>query len=168
MIIKEWAQDEGARDKFAAAGAEAERQLAHYLKRKYGDRKDVLVFNNLRIESENGDDAAQYDHLILHRRGFILIESKSVTSKVKINARGEWLRLASLPHPRPAAYRRECVGNGRSPTLCHLEATGAFVAHYDPTLRPLGTRCDGERRAKCEPPMTTECDKNATNRSRLP
>lgn len=93
MIIKEWTQDEAARDKFAAAGAEAERQLAHYLKRKFGDRKDVLVFNNLRIESEDGDDAAQFDHLIFHRRGFVIIESKSVTSKVKINARGEWLRL---------------------------------------------------------------------------
>lgn len=111
MIIKEWEWDESARDKFAAAGAEAERQLAHYLKRKFADRQDVRVFNNLRFEAEGGDDAAQIDHLIFHRHGFIIVESKSVTSKVKINERGEWQRLwnghfEGMPSPLLQAQRQ--------------------------------------------------------------
>lgn len=111
MIIKEWEREDSARDKYAAAGAEAERQLAHYLKRKFADRKDVLVFNNLRFEDEGGDDAAQIDHLIFHRHGFIIVESKSVTSKVKINERGEWQRLwnghyEGMPSPLLQAQRQ--------------------------------------------------------------
>ena len=36
---------------------------------------------------------AQVDHLVMHRSGFIVIESKSVTSKVRIHENGEWERL---------------------------------------------------------------------------
>jgi hypothetical protein len=91
MIIKAYATEQDAGDRYAAAGAAAEQQMAFYLKRKFGDHKNVWVFNNIRLEKE--DDAAQIDHLIMYRGGFILIESKSVTSRVKINARGEWCRL---------------------------------------------------------------------------
>lgn len=89
-IVKEREVREAA-DKFTAAGQAAERQMAFYLRRAFADRDDVLVFNDLRLVE--GDDACQIDHLVLHSGGFILIESKSVTSKVKVNRRGEWSRL---------------------------------------------------------------------------
>lgn len=80
-----------AGDKFTAAGDAAEKQMAFYLRRAFADRDDVLVFNDLRLVE--GSDACQIDHLVLHSGGFILVESKSVTSKVKVNRRGEWSRL---------------------------------------------------------------------------
>lgn len=66
--------------------------MAFYLKRAFRDDPEAWVFNDLRYETDDGD-AAQIDHLVLHRSGFILIESKSVTSKVRIHQNGEWERL---------------------------------------------------------------------------
>jgi hypothetical protein len=93
MICKE--RDKGehpAHDKLSEAGAKAEEQMAFYLKRAFRDDSEAWVFNDLRYETDDGD-AAQIDHLVLHRSGFILIESKSVTSKVRIHQNGEWERL---------------------------------------------------------------------------
>lgn len=78
-------------DKRRAAGHAAEAQLAFYLRRAFADTPDLHVFNGLRFEFPG--DAAQFDHLILHPRGLIVVESKSVHTRVKINERGEWLRL---------------------------------------------------------------------------
>lgn len=78
-------------DAMQAAGARAEEQMAFYLARHFKDRKDVLVFNDVRIT--DGGDTAQMDHLVLHQSGLIVIESKSVTTKVKVNRHGEWMRL---------------------------------------------------------------------------
>lgn len=72
------------------AGDEAEKQMAHYLKRAFQKSKDTHVINDLRLVF--GDDVAQIDHLIVHRFGFIIIESKSVSTKVSYNALGEWKR----------------------------------------------------------------------------
>lgn len=77
-------------DKFAKAGKEAEEQMSFYLRRAFADDKNIYVFNDLRLEHE--DDAAQIDHLIVHQCGIIIIESKSVTSKVEINEHQEWMR----------------------------------------------------------------------------
>lgn len=73
------------------AGFAAEKQMAHYLKRAFQDSKDIHIINDLRL-MEN-DDVAQIDHLIFHRFGFIIVESKSVTTKLSVNDRGEWSRL---------------------------------------------------------------------------
>jgi hypothetical protein len=77
-------------DRFARAGRRAEEQMAHYLERAFGTRDDILVFNDLRLEK--GQDAAQIDHLLLHRWGMVIIESKSVTDSVHVNEHGEWSR----------------------------------------------------------------------------
>lgn len=114
MIVKERIPTEHPNaDKFAAAGAKAEEQMAFYLKRAFGepDSKDILVFNDLRIANDRGDDFAQIDHLILYRRGMVLIESKSVTSKVRINSQGEWSRQwngtwSGMPSPILQAKRQ--------------------------------------------------------------
>lgn len=89
MIVKEYTPP-ATTDRFQKAGDEAELQMAHYLKRAFGSDPNVHVFNNLRLEHEG--EVAQIDHLIFHRAGFILIESKSVTSSVRINERDEWAR----------------------------------------------------------------------------
>lgn len=90
MIAKEL-DDVTVIDKRRAAGHAAEAQLAFYLRRTFADTPDMHIFNGLRFESLG--DAAQLDHLILHPYGLIVVESKSVHAKVKINERGEWLRL---------------------------------------------------------------------------
>jgi len=89
MIVKEYTPLPTT-DRFQKAGDEAERQMAHYLKRAFGDSPNVYVFNNLRLEHEG--EVAQIDHLVFHRAGIILVESKSVTSAVRINDREEWAR----------------------------------------------------------------------------
>lgn len=71
-------------------GHKAEKQMAFYLKRAFEDTEDVFVINDLRLERQG--DVAQIDHLIIHKFGFTLVESKSVASKISINAHGEWAR----------------------------------------------------------------------------
>ncbi len=87
MIVKELERIETS-DKFEQAGYRAESQLAFYLKREFQSDPLFLVFNNLRLEKAG--DACQIDHLVLHRYGMIIIESKSVTTRVEVNELGEW------------------------------------------------------------------------------
>ncbi|MDX2096407.1 MAG: NERD domain-containing protein [Leptolyngbyaceae cyanobacterium bins.59] len=89
MIVKELG-DFFAGDKFGQAGRAAEEQIAHYLNRAFKTDENFHIFNNLRFAKQ--DDAAQIDHLVLHRYGVILIESKSVTTRVEVNELGEWKR----------------------------------------------------------------------------
>ena len=91
------------------AGRKAEEQMAFYLKRAFERDERVRVFNSVRLES-NGD-AAQIDHLLFHRYGFILVESKSVTGKVAVNDHGEWVRVygskrTGMPSPILQAERQ--------------------------------------------------------------
>lgn len=90
MIVKELDGYEGD-DKLIKAGHEAEKQMSHYLLRKYHNDKNIFVINTLRFPWLDG--YAQIDHLILHRYGAIIIESKSVSSKVRYNEHEEWNRL---------------------------------------------------------------------------
>ncbi len=108
MIVKDH-QAAPTSDKAQRAGDAAEKQMAFYLRRAYGSQPDVHVFHNLRFE--RGDDAAQIDHLILHRGGAIIVESKSVTSAVRINERNEWARQwngrwSGMPSPVLQANRQ--------------------------------------------------------------
>jgi hypothetical protein len=89
MILKD-PDPSTATDALSKAGRRAEEQMAFYLRRAFAESPDFLVFNDIRVE-RNGE-IAQIDHLILHRWGTIIIESKSVTSRVKINEREEWSR----------------------------------------------------------------------------
>ncbi|MBD2177315.1 NERD domain-containing protein [Pseudanabaena sp. FACHB-1998] len=108
MIIKELERAEIS-DKFGQAGHYAESQLAFYLKREFKDDPQILVFNNLRFEKQ--EDACQLDHLILHPYGIIIIESKSVTTRVEVNELGEWKRWFNnqwqgMPSPILQAQRQ--------------------------------------------------------------
>lgn len=108
VIVKELDTDTSTTRR-RAAGYAAEAQLAFYLQRTFVDRADVHVFNGLRFESDG--DAAQLDHVILHPHGLIIVESKSVYAKIKINERNEWLRLykgryQGMPSPKLQAERQ--------------------------------------------------------------
>ena len=93
MIVKERdLREHPEQDRFAVAGAKAEAQLAFYLRRAFVDDPAILVFHDLRFKDDTGD-SAQIDHLILHPYGFIVIESKSVSTGVKVNRQGEWVRF---------------------------------------------------------------------------
>ena len=89
MILKEIDEKIITKD-FEKYGHEAEKQMSFYLKRAFQNDKEIHVINDLRLKMN--DDVAQIDHLIFHRYGFIIVESKSVTSKISINEFGEWTR----------------------------------------------------------------------------
>ena len=90
MIIKNVDSKE-SNDKFIKAGLNAEKQMGYYLKKAFEKSEDILILNDLRIEHNN--DIAQIDHLVIHSYGFIIIESKSVSSKISVNKHGEWKRI---------------------------------------------------------------------------
>lgn len=89
MIIKQ-RSDKPAVNKMQRSGAKVEKDVAFYLNREFSDSDKVFVFNGLRIEHKG--EAAQIDHLILYRHGFVLIESKSIKGKVRVNRHLEWQR----------------------------------------------------------------------------
>jgi Nuclease-related domain len=89
MIVKEL-DSFIPQDKFAKAGKAVEEQMNFYLRRAFADDKNIYVFNDLRLEYK--DDAAQIDHLIFHQYGVIIVESKSVSSRIKINEHQEWIK----------------------------------------------------------------------------
>ncbi len=107
MIIKEL-ENIKTNDKFEQSGHNAESQLAFYLNREFKDDPLFLVFNNLRFEKDG--DACQIDHLVLHRYGMVIIESKSVTTRVEVNELGEWKRWFNawqgMPSPILQAQRQ--------------------------------------------------------------
>ncbi|EIF42794.1 NERD domain-containing protein [gamma proteobacterium BDW918] len=71
------------------AGARQESDVAFHLRRGL-DPDQFAVFHNVQIEF-NGE-RAQIDHLIVHKYGFIVVESKSIHGEVRINKEGEWSR----------------------------------------------------------------------------
>lgn len=83
--------------------------MAFYLRRAFGTDPNVFVFNNLRLEHEG--EVGQIDHLIVHKGGMVIVESKSVTSAVRINDREEWSRQwngrwQGMPSPVLQAQRQ--------------------------------------------------------------
>lgn len=108
MIVKE-PEISASEDKFIKAGQVAEKQMAFYLRRVYGNDQNLRIFHDLRLEKDN--EAAQIDHLILHQYGFIIVESKSVTTQIQVNEYGEWIRWFNntpkgMPSPILQALRQ--------------------------------------------------------------
>lgn len=90
MIVKEL-DEIVCEDKFSQSGHDAEKQIARYLKHKFHADNNIFVINNLRFPWL--DEYTQIDHCIIHEFGIIIVESKSVSSKVKYNQNEEWNRL---------------------------------------------------------------------------
>jgi len=108
MIVKK-TDTKNTEDPLAHAGYKAEKQMAFYLKRAFENNTKVLVLNDIRLV--DNEDVAQIDHLVLHEYGFIIIESKSVSTKVSVNKYGEWKRYFNyeekgMPSPVQQAKRQ--------------------------------------------------------------
>ncbi len=90
MIVKELDPIAPNASKQMQAGRRAEEQMAFYLRRAFGEDPKIKVLNGLRVERQG--EVAQIDHLLVSTHGFTLIESKSVTTQIRVNAQGEWSR----------------------------------------------------------------------------
>ncbi|MBD2114371.1 MULTISPECIES: nuclease-related domain-containing protein [Cyanophyceae] len=90
MIVKELDPLAPNANKQMQAGHRAEEQMAFYLRRAFGEDPKIKVLNGLRLERRG--EVAQIDHLLISTHGFILIESKSVTTQIRVNEQGEWSR----------------------------------------------------------------------------
>jgi hypothetical protein len=91
MVIKPYV-DREARDPRRSAGRRAERQMAHYLDRPFHDRKKLYVLHDVRIEHDGEVD--QMDHLVVHGCGVTIVESKSVSTSVRISFQGTLANMA--------------------------------------------------------------------------
>lgn len=122
MLVKPLDPAPNVSDPRLRAGAAAERQMEFYLRRAFGRDEDVLVLNGLRlVDRENlfGDGVehvCQVDHLVLHRGGGFVIESKSCVTGVRVRGddagNDEWEtadargRAIGLPSPLQQARRQ--------------------------------------------------------------
>jgi hypothetical protein len=91
------------------SGYEAECQMAFYLKRSFGESKDVFVLNDLRLE--RNVEVAQIDHLVLHKHGMVIVESKSICGEVRVNEHLEFVyvyprKKVGMPSPIQQAKRQ--------------------------------------------------------------
>jgi len=91
MISKEL-DDFTANNSWEKNGRKAEEQVAFYLRRHFHSKNNIFVINGLRFRGMD-QTFTQIDHLVLCKFGIFIIESKSVTSVVKYDADGQWLRL---------------------------------------------------------------------------
>ena len=77
--------------------------MAHYLHRHFADDAELHVLHDLRLrdpeqpEQTGEAGTCQIDHLLIHRCGVFIIESKSVTSEIRVRPDGsggdEWTRV---------------------------------------------------------------------------
>lgn len=94
-IIRDWPHKTSS-NRRRAAGHAAEQQMAYYLRHEFGSDDRFFVVNDIRIEDPKQPGIAnQIDHLVVHRYGAAIIESKSVVTKVRVTPTGEWSRLVS-------------------------------------------------------------------------
>ncbi|RNC80526.1 MAG: NERD domain-containing protein [Phycisphaera sp.] len=102
MIVKEYEEKSKTGNSAVDAGHGAEKQMAFYLRRAFGSHREIFILNDIRIvdpeqqtESLLGEDACQIDHLVLHKLGMFIIESKSAVGKVTVSSDGtggdEWV-----------------------------------------------------------------------------
>lgn len=137
MIVKPYEQGVSHKDPRLRAGAEAEKDMAHYLHRDFRNDEEVFVLHDLRLEDreqpeqDGSPGVCQIDHLVVHRWGLFIIESKSVTEEVRVRSDGsggdEWTRVyrkkeTGMPSPirqaqRQADFLREFLQRHREEML---------------------------------------------------
>ncbi len=121
MIVKPASLSPFSVDARRRAGEEAERQMAFYLHGAFTDSPGVYVLNDLRLEDPdqpmfgNRVAACQIDHLIVHRLGMLIIESKSLRGTINVRDDGSggdvWTRTSDgvtegIPSPFQQARRQ--------------------------------------------------------------
>lgn len=123
MIAKPAANHDQPSDPQRRAGAQAERQMAFYLHRAFATNADLHVLNDLRLVDPEQPDpdgrpgVCQIDHLVLHRFGAFIIESKSVAGEVTVGTDGtggdEWTRRFQGRHQGFASPIRQAERQGQ-------------------------------------------------------
>ncbi|MCA9304043.1 MAG: NERD domain-containing protein [Phycisphaerales bacterium] len=119
------------------AGTQAERQMGFYLHRAFAQDQTVRILNDLRLvdpeqpEPDGKPGVCQIDHLLIHRHGLFIVESKSVFDAVSVRDDGsggdEWTRRykgkeRGFPSPiqqarRQAAFLRNVLQRHREELL---------------------------------------------------
>ena len=145
MIVRPYEQTTVHQDPRQLAGAAAERQMAHYLNRSFSEDQGVYVLHGVRLEDraqpeqDGSTGVCQIDHLLVHRWGLFIIESKSVADEVRVQSDGsggdEWSRVhrgkeMGMPSPIRQAQRQS-------------EFLRAFLQRHREELRgraPVGLR----------------------------
>lgn len=122
-----------------AAGDRQEHDVAFYMRRAFKDDENILVLNDYRFT--HSGETAQIDHLVIHRSGFIIIESKSIYGEVRVNQQGEWSRSykgqwSGMPSPiRQAELQmellRDFLGSNVEHFLGRLLGVQMQVRHRD-------------------------------------
>ncbi len=64
--------------------------MVFFLRCEFAEKTDVIVFND--IAFARSGEKAQIDHLVLHRFGFAIVESKSIAGTVEVNEHHEFVR----------------------------------------------------------------------------
>ena len=112
MPIVTTKQQKALSDARQVAGDKQERDVAFYLRRSFKDSEDIFVFNDYAFRYN--DENAQIDHLVVHRYGFLILESKSIYGEVKVNSAGEWSRSfngkwSGIPSPIKQAELQQAL-----------------------------------------------------------
>ena len=148
MIAKPYEHTTPHPEPHLQAGAEAERQMAHYLNRAFKQDPELHALHGLRLvdrgqpEQDGSPGVCQIDHLIVHRWGMFIIESKSVKEEVRVRGDGsggdEWSRLhrgseVGMPSPirqamRQAEFLRAALQQHR--TEVAAEGAGRAANHH--------------------------------------
>lgn len=97
MIFKELDQLDW-RDQSAVIRRTADDQMPYYLRRYFGDSAEVDVLNQLRVMT--GGVVTQVDHLLLHPYGLVVVDSRSVSGRLRVKDDGRWI---CLHHGQPRA-----------------------------------------------------------------
>jgi hypothetical protein len=153
MIVKQAETDTLPSEPRQRAGVVAERQMAFYLHRDFANDPKVFVLNDIRLsdpeqpELDGRPGVCQIDHLVLHRWGAFIIESKSVTDEVAVRDDGaggdEWTRRSrgqdqGFPSPiqqarRQGDFLRRFLGRHRE----------SLLGKMPPGLRSIGKLVTG-------------------------
>jgi len=88
VIVKDLDPFPPTDDVRARAGRRVEEDQAYYLRRAFAQSPRIHVLHGLRLD---GRDVVQIDHLILHRHGLVIVETKSL-QEAWINELEEWTR----------------------------------------------------------------------------
>src|SRR6056297_1228870 len=118
--------------------------MAHDLDRQFADRKTLLVLHDLGLNV--GGHAAKIDQLVVHPFGVAIVESKSVTTAVRIDAQDDYERSRNARDSRSARTRRAGARTGRTRVIdepsapsTRVRSTGSAGDSAKPTGR-LGAR----------------------------
>ena len=147
MIVKPYKQTNVHQDPRQLAGAAAEEQMAHYLHRGFNEDQGVHVLHDVRLEDraqpeqDGSTGVCQVDHLLVHRWGLFIIESKSVTEEVRVRSDDsggdEWSRVyrgkeKGMPSPIRQAQRQSEFSAGVSSTTPggNARETTCRAPHY--------------------------------------